>query len=184
MFRTTVAFPKTEYPDQSLIQFWKNQDEYGLVRSLHPIPLEIETYYFEVKVLDVNDNPVHMEVGLTSRHFSFQETLGQYKHAFLDNKWVPNSFGYSSKGIIHGSYNQETYHKKQEYSRGDTIGCYVDTVKSVCYFTKNGVYLKKLLRLPTTSDSLVPTIAFSTNETIVHSFFGCKKIELDFEGKG
>ena len=84
--------------------------------------------------------------------------------------------------IIYGSYTSEKHSKEQEYSGGDTIGCYVDTVNEKCCFTKNGILRNKLIHLTNMREDLYPTIAIASNETVLNVSFGKKKFVFDTEG--
>ena len=173
--------------DNSLIQFWGHKENFGVIRTKYPIPKQSQGYYFQIVLLHTPEKRFSIDIGLTSKSlttkgFGFGKivTVSRDGSGFRN---IPYSFGYSSSGIIYGTNAPEKFSQRQVYSGGDVIGCYVDNINAMCVFTKNGILLNKLMHLTNMEEPLFPTIAFSSNGTIIDSYFGEKVFEFDMQGR-
>ena len=172
--------------DNSLVQFWGKKEDFGLLRARFPIPMHSQGYYFTIEVVHTNDDECVLDIGVTSKGLK-SKSIGFGKMVEISRdgsgfRKFPYSFGYSSSGIIYGTSTPEKMSQKQTYSAGDVIGCYVDNIDAICCFTKNGILLNKLIHLTNADEPLFPTIAFSSNGTIINSCFSETKFEFDKQG--
>jgi hypothetical protein len=175
-----------ELVSHSMVRMGEENDEFGIVRTLDPIPVGSDGYYFKVEINDPQNNQPYtaVHIGLTSKNLSCPtKTVENWvQQTFSGFKKTPHSFGYSSSGTIYGKNTEHNFSIQQSYSSGDTIGCHVDNVKGICCFSKNGVYLDNLIHLTHAEEPLFPTIAFASSETILKTSVLEKKFEFDMLG--
>ena len=168
----------------SAIRMWGGNDEFEIYRDREPVPVEGDGYFFEVNINHPQNGQCNTHIGLTTKHLDCPtKTIEKWsKETFSGFKNIPHSYGYSSSGTIYGEKNQDNFSANQSYSWGDTIGCHVDNLNKICCFTKNGVYLNKIIHLTDIEGPLYPTIAFASSENIIKTSFLEKKFEFDMQG--
>ena len=109
--------------------------QYQEIRTSHPIPSDLEQYYFEVKIIRCSSDDVI--------------TIGLYK--YLEDQ-VRSFLGYTSHtgDILHWNAegcksNRISVNQTEKYAVGDVIGCSLHRItrENLCYdvvqFTKNGL---------------------------------------------
>jgi len=107
-----------------------NHTDFGSVQANIAAPSNRAVYYFEVIVLDPGARGT-ITIGLTDRSFLLNRQPGM----------EPKSYGYcgeDGKKYL-GSSRGESY--GPSFGKNDVVGCGIDFVKAMVFFTKNGVYL-------------------------------------------
>eukprot|EP00397_Hematodinium_sp_SG-2012_P041327 GEMP01045486.1.p1 GENE.GEMP01045486.1~~GEMP01045486.1.p1 ORF type:complete len:453 (+),score=99.90 GEMP01045486.1:153-1511(+) len=136
-----------------------NHTDFGSVQSNVPAPTNRSVYYFEVVVLDPGARGT-ITIGLTDRSFLLNRQPG----------WEANSYGYrgeDGKKFL-GSSRGEPY--GPAFGKDDTVGCGIDYVKGLVFFTKNGVNLGPAGSLGHAPEYF-PTLAMhSPNEMAIFRF--------------
>ena len=99
------------------------------VRAKHPIPLDFNLYYFEIKISNEGGFSIgHIGIGLSSENSTIDAMPGWEKHTIGyhgDDGWLYNE---NSKGKRFGP----------TFGLTDVIGCGVDFMEKTVFFTKNG----------------------------------------------
>ena len=173
--------------DSSVVQYWSETGQGGIIRTEKPIPKRKENFYFEIAILGPLDCACCIDIGLTSKDSgNFKEVAQQWSESkFTGLQNLSNTFGYSSDGTIYGENTVPKCIGNWVYSGGDVIGCYVDNVNGICSFTKNGEAVKKILHITNMEQLLFPTIALGSRGIMVNTKFREMKLvkfEFDLEG--
>jgi hypothetical protein len=108
--------------------------------SNHPIPFGVSRFYWELRLVEGRKTTVGIGVSDESQPSRFCHATWYYEPRRM---WV-----YRQHGRVKGRVRDWTRSKMfrvpgPKYSQGDTVGCGVDFVKGVIFFTKNGVLLGK-----------------------------------------
>ena len=173
--------------DSSVVQFFSESCQYGILRTEEPIPTSGENLSFEITIISPREGPCDIAIGLTAKE-SFDSQKGiQYlpESQFTGLQKFQDAFGYSSDGKVYGTNTMSKHSEKLAFSGGDTIGCYVDNINAICSFSKNGVMVNKIFYMTNMEKSLFPTIVFGSNEIMIN--INCceknsEKFELDLQG--
>ena len=173
-----------EVIEMSMVKMWEGNEKFGIVRTLDPVPTGSDDYFFQVEINHPQNEQSAVHIGLTSKDLICPtKTIENWsKETFSGFKNTPHSFGYSSSGTIYGKNTTNHFSYQKSYSSGDTIGCHVDNVKGICCFSKNGVYLNKLIHLKHAEEPLFPTIAFASSEAVIKTSSLKKKFEFEMLG--
>ena len=132
------------------------------VRAKHPIPIDLNIYYFEITILNEGGfNIGHIGIGLSSGNSTINAMPG----------WEKETIGY------HGDdgrlYNENSKGKRfgPTFGLTDVIGCGVDFNEKTVFFTKNGelvgIVSKKLA-----NHTWYPTIGIRAWKAVVKINFG------------
>ena len=149
-----------------------------------------QKYYFEIMIVHSPDDSCIIDFGLTSkglisRSSCIKTGLNNMSEMCKNDagfRNFPYAFGYSSRGEIYGTDVLEVNDERQKYSVGDMVGCYLDLENGICCFTKNGIAQNPIIHLSNLDEPLFPTILFSSNGTMINSYFDEHKFELESQG--
>ena len=133
-----------------------NDYDVGSIRSLNPIPVTCEIYYYEVKILNRGERG-KIAVGLTASGTNLNRQPG----------WDPGTFAYHGDDgckFQEQGYNSVPYGPK--FETNDVIGCGWNFKTRTCFFTRNGNFLGIAFKnMP--AIKLYPTIGMhSKNESV------------------
>ncbi|KAK8722477.1 hypothetical protein OTU49_012237, partial [Cherax quadricarinatus] len=169
----------------------KNHKDAASVRATNPIPAACGLYYYEVKIVskgrdgintdmpskkkngDVRMSPVnpglrddllpefvYMGIGLSSQGVNMNRLPG----------WDKNSFGYHGDDGHSFCSSGSGHPYGPTFTTGDVIGCGINLIDNVCFYTKNGHYLGVAFTdLP---PQLYPTVGLQTPGEVVDANFG------------
>jgi len=138
------------------------------VRAIKAIPDEVESFYFEVKILKNNESwKYSCSFGICTAN----SPLTQDIPPGCRNEWC-----IFNNGSINANHEEMEYDCKMK--KNDTVGCYFDTKEGILYFTKNGSYTNISIRNIPTDEPLFPFIgAFKGTE--LYTNFGKKEFLFD-----
>ncbi|RIB20972.1 concanavalin A-like lectin/glucanase domain-containing protein [Gigaspora rosea] len=131
----------------------KNPDDYkaAIVRANHPTPPQCGIFYFEIKIINKGKN-------------GCQES----KESEIWGCGYHGDDGYSFCSGGGGPYGPT-------YTTGDIIGCYLNFIKKMVFYTKNGVNLGIACNLPDNwKGILYPCVGFRSQGGSVKVNFGHK----------
>ncbi|KAF3942087.1 hypothetical protein ABW19_dt0204055 [Dactylella cylindrospora] len=143
---------------------------YMKINANHPIPPYAETFYFEVEVLeDDEDADNKLKIGLTSGVFGVVKSLGRIREETISYRFC------GSDGLVQSIEKFRTHRQYlpggiRKFKAGDTVGCGYDQPAGDIFWTLNGKYLG--IRFEGIRDRLYP--AFEGT--------GKYKIRANFEG--
>ncbi|XP_042866776.1 ran-binding protein 9-like [Penaeus japonicus] len=137
----------------------KNHKDAASVRATNPIPAACGLYYYEVKIVSKGRDG-YMGIGLSAQGVNMNRLPG----------WDKNSFGYHGDDG-HSFCSSGTGHAYgPTFTTGDVIGCGINLIDNVCFYTKNGHYLGVAFTdLP---PHLYPTVGLQTPGEVVDANFG------------
>ncbi|KAH8020000.1 hypothetical protein HPB51_023875 [Rhipicephalus microplus] len=146
----------------------KNHKDAASVRATHPIPAACGLYYFEVKIVSKGRDG-YMGVGLSAQGVNMNRLPGWDKHSYGYHGDDGHSFCSSGTGQPYGP----------TFTTGDVIGCGVNLIDNVCFYTKNGHNLGVAFTdLP---PNLYPTVGLQTPGEVVDANFGQSPFVFDIE---
>lgn len=104
----------------------------------HPIQFGVSRYYWELELVEARQTAIGL---------GFAPGLSWLNEGPVFNRYAYPGYVYCSKhGKVIGIVN--ALRTGPTYEQGDTVGCGIDFVKGVIFFTKNGVLLGKCLLTP------------------------------------
>lgn len=112
----------------------KTTDEAASIRADYPMPKECGLYYFEVTILSRGKDGM-VGIGFSGRKANLNRLPGWENDSWAYHGDDGYSFACTASGKAYGP----------RYSSQDTIGCGVNFRTGNAFFTKNGVYLGKLM---------------------------------------
>ncbi|RIB10103.1 concanavalin A-like lectin/glucanase domain-containing protein [Gigaspora rosea] len=122
-----------------------------IIRANNPIPLECGIFYFEIKVIDKGKNG--------ARIYGKEEN-GLWGCSYHGDDGYSFYFG---SGELYGP----------TYTTGDIIGCYLNFIKRIVFYTKNGVNLGIACHLPDDLKGIIyPCVGFRSQGGSVKVNFG------------
>ncbi|KAK3873264.1 hypothetical protein Pcinc_021714 [Petrolisthes cinctipes] len=137
----------------------KNHKDAASVRATHPIPAACGLYYYEVKIVSKGRDG-YMGIGLSSQGVNMNRLPG----------WDKNSFGYHGDDGHSFCSSGSGHPYGPTFTTGDVIGCGINLIDNVCFYTKNGHYLGVAFTdLP---PQLYPTVGLQTPGEVVDANFG------------
>ncbi|XP_050050150.1 ran-binding protein 9 [Dermacentor andersoni] len=146
----------------------KNHKDAASVRATHPIPAACGLYYFEVKIVSKGRDG-YMGVGLSAQGVNMNRLPGWDKHSYGYHGDDGHSFCSSGTGQPYGP----------TFTTGDVIGCGVNLIDNLCFYTKNGHNLGVAFTdLP---PNLYPTVGLQTPGEVVDANFGQSPFVFDIE---
>ncbi|CAL2027478.1 unnamed protein product [Caenorhabditis brenneri] len=163
-------------PDGLTVSFKMNanvkedKDPSGIVRADAPIPLSVGVYYFEVKVIQGHRGC--MGIGLSKHGGELNRMPG----------WDAQCYGYHGDdgNFFSACGNGKPYGPK--FETGDVIGCGMDTLLNLIFFTKNGKHLGIAYKgQPNQMDKLYPTVGMKNPGERLSVNFGQHKFMFNFE---
>lgn len=142
------------------------------VRTHVPVPLK-DSFYFEVSVDDGGARG-NIGVGLCGKDVRLGKMPG----------WEKNSWGYHGDDGMLFLESGRTGHKYgPKYTTGDVVGCGVDIVNRLVFFTKNGEHLGKAFDVPLQSPlALYPTVGMQSMGGRLTANFGNRPFVYDVRG--
>ena len=145
-----------------------HHNDVGAVQSDHPVPLDMEVFYFEFTVLSSGDRGC-IVLGFSDPGFKLSRQPG----------WEPNSYGYHGDDgrKYHSSGGGEEY--GPQYSVGDTVGAGYHLGRQEIFFTKNGKHLGTAFT--GVHGTLLPTVGLHSNDEHVELNFGRKPFKFDID---
>lgn len=146
----------------------KSHSDAASVRTAYPIPAACGLYYFEVKIISKGRDG-YMGIGLTTQHFKMNRLPGWDKQSYGYHGDDGNSFSSSGNGQPYGP----------TFTTSDVIGCGVNLVDNVCFYTKNGHYLG--IAFSDLPSKLYPTVGLQTPGEEVDANFGQEPFKFDIE---
>ncbi|XP_045598083.1 ran-binding protein 9 isoform X1 [Procambarus clarkii] len=137
----------------------KNHKDAASVRATNPIPAACGLYYYEVKIVSKGRDG-YMGIGLSSQGVNMNRLPG----------WDKNSFGYHGDDGHSFCSSGSGHPYGPTFTTGDVIGCGINLIDNVCFYTKNGHYLGVAFTdLPA---QLYPTVGLQTPGEVVDANFG------------
>jgi ankyrin repeat protein len=146
-----------------------------------PIPLGLDSYYFEVTLTDVPpeivakaDDPDYpeMAIGLCTLGGVAIQFPGWW-HGEVESYSTAHSWGYhSDTGGVYSSHDadsEDPYDEDRQYRVGDTVGCGVDLKEGRIWFTKNGVKHPKEITMES-DGRLFPVVGLHEGVAFVTNF--------------
>ncbi|XP_063852377.1 ran-binding protein 9-like [Scylla paramamosain] len=144
----------------------KNHKDAASVRATHPIPAACGLYYYEVKIVSKGRDG-YMGIGLSSQGVNMNRLPG----------WDKNSFGYHGDDGHSFCSSGSGHPYGPTFTTGDVIGCGINLIDNVCFYTKNGHYLGVAFAdLPS---QLYPTVGLQTPGEVVDANFGQSPFVFD-----
>ncbi|CAG8640566.1 7592_t:CDS:2 [Ambispora leptoticha] len=160
-----------------------NDNKAIIIRANHPIPLECVIFYFEIKIINKGNNGMigvgyctkqnHKEISdanIKTNYIYDMLMPGQkYKESEENRSWGCGYHGDDGYSFCSGS--GEPYGPK--YTTGDIIGCYLNVLKKIVFYTKNGVILGIACHLPDDFKGIIyPCVGFRSQGVSVKVNFG------------
>ncbi|KAL7747857.1 hypothetical protein RI367_006792 [Sorochytrium milnesiophthora] len=108
----------------------RNDSDAGAVRANHPIPTQCGIYYFEIDIISKGRDG-YIAVGFSAHGVPLNRLPG----------WEPNSWGYHGDDGNSFGCNGQGKPYGPTFTTGDTIGCCINFITNVAFYTKNGVSL-------------------------------------------
>ncbi|XP_050731950.1 ran-binding protein 9-like isoform X4 [Eriocheir sinensis] len=139
----------------------KNHKDAASVRATHPIPAACGLYYYEVKIVSKGRDG-YMGIGLSSQGVNMNRLPG----------WDKNSFGYHGDDGHSFCSSGSGHPYGPTFTTGDVIGCGINLIDNVCFYTKNGHYLGVAFTDLPVSSQLYPTVGLQTPGEVVDANFG------------
>ncbi|XP_064096966.1 ran-binding protein 9-like [Macrobrachium nipponense] len=137
----------------------KNHKDAASVRATNPIPAACGLYYYEVKIVSKGRDG-YMGIGLSAQGVNMNRLPG----------WDKNSFGYHGDDGHSFCSSGSGHPYGPTFTTGDVIGCGINLIDNVCFYTKNGHYLGVAFTdLPS---ELYPTVGLQTPGEVVDANFG------------
>lgn len=157
----------------------------AIIRANNPIPLQFGLFYFEVKVIN-NENNGHIAIGFCAKPENPTKNMVNLSAETDDSSIIPmlgqedNSWGYhSDDGYSFCSGSGEPY--GPSYTTGDIVGCYMNFKENIIFYTKNGINIGIACYLPNNFDDLnvkiYPCVGLRAQDGSVKANFGYKKFE-------
>lgn len=134
---------------------------YALLAN-HPIPTNLEVYYFEVDVLSCNLEELwFVAIGLTTQATTVQDWTPGWR---VEDE-VPDRRSYAYHGDDGGRYSWHSYAADpgdawSSYVAGDTVGCGIEQPDGRIFFTKNGELLGYPFEDKVKETGLIPVVGF------------------------
>ncbi|KAF0506321.1 SPRY-domain-containing protein [Gigaspora margarita] len=143
--------------------------EIAAVRANNYIPRETGIYYFEVDILECEDDLV-ISVGVSASYTCLDRLAG----------WDPGSIGYhSDNGWKYLEYGHGLKYGPT-FTAGDTIGCCINFYSNEIFFTKNGVNLGSVCKSKIINQ-LYPAIGMGGMNSWIEANFGNKPFKFDIK---
>ncbi|EEA05712.1 SPRY domain-containing protein [Cryptosporidium muris RN66] len=143
--------------------------EVGTVQSDMPIPTNCQVYYFEVLIIE-SQNQAKCTVGIAARYYWTNREPGADKASIgyrgEDGKKIVNGNRYESFG--------------PSFGKGDIIGCGIDFNANSVFFTLNGRFIGIATDVLDCVD-YYPTISLYHSQDIVYANFGSKNFAFHLE---
>ncbi|KAF4520497.1 hypothetical protein B566_EDAN004748 [Ephemera danica] len=105
----------------------KTHKDAASVRATYPIPAACGLYYFEVKIVSKGRDG-YMGIGLSAQGVNMNRLPGWDKHSYGYHGDDGHSFCSSGTGQPYGP----------TFTTGDVVGCGINLIDGVCFYTKNG----------------------------------------------
>ncbi|XP_059475156.1 ran-binding protein 10 [Neocloeon triangulifer] len=146
----------------------KTHKDAASVRATHSIPAACGLYYFEVKIVSKGRDG-YMGIGLSAENVNMNRLPGWDKHSYGYHGDDGHSFCSSGTGQPYGP----------TFTTGDVVGCGINLIDGVCFYTKNGHNLGVAFTdLP---PKLYPTVGLQTPGEVVDANFGQQPFVFDLE---
>lgn len=132
----------------------------------------LKLFYYEVTVDDAGMRG-NVGIGLCAKECDLSKLPG----------WEKANWGYHGDDGMLFIQSGRTGHKYgPKYTTGDVVGCWVDMVNKVVFFTKNGQHLGKAFDAPDESlGPLYPTVGMQSNGGRLTANFGNQPFAYDIE---
>ncbi|KAF0516276.1 SPRY-domain-containing protein [Gigaspora margarita] len=151
-----------------------------IIRANHPIPSQCWIFYFEIKIINKGKNGM-IGVGCCTKQNDKEIDESIIKTDYINNMLMPGQdskenelwgCGYhGDDGYYFCSGDVEPYGPK--YTTGDIIGCYLNFVNKMVFYTKNGINLGIACKLPNNwKGILYPCVGFRSQGGSVEVNFG------------
>ncbi|RIB28880.1 concanavalin A-like lectin/glucanase domain-containing protein [Gigaspora rosea] len=148
-----------------------------IIRANHPIPLKCGIFYFEIKIKNKGKNGM-IGVGYCTKKNDKEIDGSNIKTDYIYNMLMPGQenglwgCGYhGDDGNSFCSGSGEPY--GPTYTVGDIIGCYLNFLKKIIFYTKNGVNLGIACHLPDDFKKIIyPCVGFKSQGGSVEVNFG------------
>jgi len=190
--RISELYPEVNEDETPLPRAWSSQDKFtyiGLsqnnlrahykgvgkthkdaasVRAGYSIPAACGLYYFEIKVVSKGRDG-YIGVGLCAHGVNMNKLPGWEKDSYGYHADDGHSFCTSGAGEDYGP----------TFTTGDVVGCGVNLIQRICFYTKNGINLGIAFRdlIP----NLYPTVGLQTPGEIIDVNFGQQPFVFDIE---
>ncbi|RIB13267.1 concanavalin A-like lectin/glucanase domain-containing protein [Gigaspora rosea] len=171
---------------------YTNPDDFkaAIVRANHPIPSQCGIFYFEVKIIDKGKNGM---IGIGYR--TKQSDKKKDDLTYINDMFMPGQ-KYDGNQEYEKNKRDESwecgYHGDDGYSfcsgdgvpygptftSGDTIGCYLNYMGKIVFYTKNGINLGIACYLPDKFEGILyPCIGFRSQGGSIEVNFGHEKFK-------
>lgn len=147
----------------------KTHKDAASVRATNSIPTSCGIYYFEVTVVSKGRDG-YMGIGLSSEGVNLNRLPGWDKNSYGYHGDDGHSFCATGTGQSYGP----------TFTTGDVIGCCLNLVDHLCFYTKNGLHIGIAFRdLPKLS--YFPTVGLQTPNEELLANFGQHPFMFDIE---
>ncbi|KAJ5070780.1 ran-binding protein [Anaeramoeba ignava] len=150
--------------------FGRDDSEIASIRTENPIPISCGIFYFEINVVSSGDTN-YIGIGVSAKSVSLNRMPG----------WDYYSLGYHGDDgkIFESNGRGEIY--GPTYSTGDIIGCCLNCISRVLFYTKNGISLPTAFQQVETKQKLYPIVGLRSRGEIITANFGKSPFKFDIE---